>query len=135
MDEVKTYLAIVEKDKDSAFGVRFPDVPGVFSAADGPDDILPNAIEALQLWAEDMPLPAPSSHEELVARADVREALASGGYLISVPLIDNDTAVVRANVTFERGMLRAIDAAARARGVTRSAFLASAARREIEAKH
>jgi hypothetical protein len=82
-----------------------------------------------------MPLPTPSTHHDLVARSDVREALASGGYLISVPLIDNDTAVVRANVTFERGMLRAIDATARARGITRSAFLASAARREIEAKH
>jgi predicted RNase H-like HicB family nuclease len=135
MDKVKTYLALVEKDKDSAFGVRFPDIPGVFSAADNRDEIVPNAVEALQLWAEDMPLPAPSSHEDIVGLADIREALASGGYLISVPLIDNDTAVVRANVTFERGMLRAIDAAARERGITRSAFLASAARSEIEAKH
>jgi predicted RNase H-like HicB family nuclease len=135
MDKVKTYLALVEKDKDSAFGVRFPDVPGAFSAADNQDEIISNAIEALQLWAEDMPLPTPSTHHDLVARLDVREALASGGYLISVPLIDNDTAVVRANVTFERGVLRAIDAAAQERGLTRSAFLASAARREIEAKH
>ncbi len=87
------------------------------------------------LWAEDMPLPAPSLHEDIVARDDVREALASGGYLISVPFIDNDTAVVRANLTFERGMLRAIDTAAQERGLTRSAFLASAARKEIEAKH
>ncbi|TIP86280.1 MAG: CopG family transcriptional regulator, partial [Mesorhizobium sp.] len=55
--------------------------------------------------------------------------------LVSVPLIDNDSAVVRANVTFERGVLRAIDMAARERGITRSAFLSSAARKEIEAKH
>jgi predicted RNase H-like HicB family nuclease len=135
MDKVKTYLALVEKDENSAFGMRFPDIPGVFSAADNQDGIVPNAVEALQLWAEDMPLPPSSPHEDVVARADVREALAVGAYLISVPLIDNDTAVVRANVTFERGMLRAIDAAARSRGVTRSAFLASAARREIEARH
>jgi predicted RNase H-like HicB family nuclease len=135
MDKVKAYLALVEKDEESAFGIRFPDIPGVFSAADNQDEIVPNAVEALQLWAEDMPLPVPSPHEDIVARIDIREALASGGYLVSVPFIDNDTAVVRANVTFERGMLRAIDATARARGVTRSAFLASAARREIEAKH
>jgi predicted RNase H-like HicB family nuclease len=135
MDKVKAYLALVEKDEESAFGIRFPDIPGVFSAADNQDEIVPNAVEALQLWAEDMPLPVPSPHEDIVARIDIREALASGGYLVSVPFIDNDTAVVRANVTFERGMLRAIDATARARGITRSAFLASAARREIEAKH
>ncbi len=47
-------------------------------------------------------------------------------------MIEADTAVVRANVTFERGMLRAIDEAARRLGVTRSAFLASAARDKIE---
>lgn len=132
---MKTYFALVEKEDGSAFGVVFPDIPGVFSAADKQDDVMTNAIEALQLWAEDMPLPAPSSHEALLSRDDIRQALATGAYLISVPLIDNDTAIVRANVTFERGMLRAIDTAARERGITRSAFLASAARREIEAKH
>jgi predicted RNase H-like HicB family nuclease len=129
------YLALVEKDADSAFGIRFPDIPGCFSASDTAEDIVSSAVEALQLWAEDMRLPTPSSHESLVNRPDVKEALAKGAYLVSIPLIDNDTAVVRANVTFERGMLRAIDAAARERGLTRSAFLASAARREIEAKH
>lgn len=82
-----------------------------------------------------MPVPKPSSHEAIVALPDIRTALAEGGYLVSVPLIDNDSAVVRANVTFERGVLRAIDAAARERGITRSAFLSSAARKEIEAKH
>src|SRR5690606_5034899 len=77
MDKVKTYLALVEKDKDSAFGVRFPDIPGVFSAADNQDEIVANSVEALQLWAEDMPLPAPSLHEDIIARDDVRIALAS----------------------------------------------------------
>lgn len=78
-----------------------------------------NAVEALQLWAEDMPLPPPSSHADILALPDVRQALAEGGYLISVPYIDNDSAVVRANVTFERGVLRAIDTVARVRGLTR----------------
>lgn len=132
---MKSYFALVEKEDDSAFGIRFPDIPGCFSAADVPEQIVSNAVEALQLWAEDMPVPEPSSHADIIARYDIRQALAAGAYLVSVPLIDNDTAVVRANVTFERGMLRAIDLAARERGVTRSAFLASAARKEIEARH
>jgi len=42
---------------------------------------------------------------------------------------------VRENVTFERGLLRAIDEAAKDRSLTRSAFLANAARREIEGAH
>src|SRR5262249_11235388 len=65
-------------------------------------------------------------------RRDVREALSAGCYLMAVPLIENDSAVVRANVTFERGVLRAIDVEAGKRGQTRGSFLAQAARPEIE---
>lgn len=132
---MRTYLALVEKQEDSAFGVRFPDIPGCFSAADEQNDVVANAVEALQLWAEDMPMPPPSSHDQILEMEGVRSALASGSYLVAVPLIENDTAVVRANVTFERGVLRAIDKVAQERGLTRSAFLADAARKEIEAKH
>lgn len=129
---MRAYYAIVHKDADSAFGVSFPDLPSVFSAADEEDEIIDNAIEALRLWAEDMELPAPSTLEAVRARADVREALAEGAFIVRIPLIDNDTSVVRANVTFESGMLRAIDETAKKRGLTRAAFLASAARKEIE---
>nr|WP_295463317.1 type II toxin-antitoxin system HicB family antitoxin [Mesorhizobium sp.] len=131
---MKQFLAIVEKDEESAFGVSFPDIPGCFSAADEEADILANAIEALELWAEDMKVPEPSPHGAIVSHADVAEALKAGSYLISVPLIEKDTAVVRANLTFERGMLRAIDETAKSRGLTRSAFLADAARRAIGAR-
>lgn len=130
---MKHFIAIVHKDEDSAFGVSFPDLPSVFSAADGEDDLIANAIEALRLWGEDEPMPSPSSYEEVTAREDVRTELAKGAFLMRIPLIEDDARVVRANVTFEKGMLDAIDAAARERGLTRSAFLASAARKEIEA--
>ena len=132
---MKHFLALVEKQDDSAFGVSFPDIPGCSSASDDETDILPNAIEALELWAEDMDVPEPSSHGTIVARTDVGDALRSGGYLISVPLIEKDTAVVRANLTFERGMLPAIDETAKSRGLTRSAFLANAARRSIGSRN
>lgn len=130
---MRHYFALVHKDEDSAFGVQFPDVVGVFSAADTADKIVPNAIEALRLYAEDAELPEPSSHADILHRSDVRQELAKGAFLVQVPLIETDTAVVRANVSFERGLLRAIDEAAAARGLTRAAFLASAARKEIEA--
>jgi predicted RNase H-like HicB family nuclease len=129
---MRHYFALVHKEEDSAYGVQFPDVSGVFSAADTADEIVPQAIEALRLYAEDMPLPEPSSHARLLERSDVKVELSKGAFLVQVPLIENDTAVVRANVSFERGLLRAIDEAAAARGLTRAAFLAQAARREIE---
>ncbi len=50
---------------------------------------------------------------------------------MQVPYIPADTTPARVNVSIERGLLRAIDEAAKERNMTRSAFLASAARRAI----
>jgi predicted RNase H-like HicB family nuclease len=132
---VSHYIGVVHKDRSSAYGVHFPDIPGCFSAADDLDDLLPNAMEALSLYAEDTGLPAPSPIEKLRARRDVATELAAGAFLIAVPMIDNDARVVRANITMESGMLKAIDAEAKARGLTRSAFLAQAARLAIERRN
>jgi predicted RNase H-like HicB family nuclease len=126
------FIAVVNKDEGSAFGVHFPDVPGCFSAANDMDSIVPNAIEALSLYAEDTPLPAPRGIDDIREDPSVAADLASGAMLVAVPVIENDTRVVRANITLERGVLKAIDAAARRRKLTRSAFLAQAARHEIE---
>ena len=129
---MRYYIAVVHKDEASAFGLHFPDVPGCFSACDSMDDMIGNGAEALSLFAEHAALPEPRSIEQIRSDADVRVDLAEGAFLVAVPLIENDTKVQRVNVTMERGMLKAIDAAAKARNLTRSAFLAQAARREIE---
>ena len=129
---MQSYFALVHKDTESAFGVSFPDIPAVFSAADDEADIVAHAIEALRLFAEDETLPPASSLEEILGHAGVRNGLADGAFLIRIPLIEDDTRVVRANVTFEAGVLKAIDETAQRRGLTRSAFLASCARKEIE---
>lgn len=125
------YMALVHKEKNSAFGVQFPDVPGCFSAADSMDDLIANAAEALSLWAEDAELPPPRSIEKITASKDVATELAGGAFLVSVPYAENDTRVVTANISLERGMLKIIDEAAKRRKLTRSAFLAQAARNEI----
>ncbi len=44
---MKYFYAVVNKDEGSAYGVHFPDLPGCFSAADDPNDVVPNAIEAM----------------------------------------------------------------------------------------
>lgn len=130
---MKHFFALVHKDTDSAYGIQFPDIAGVYSAADDAETIVTNAIDALRLFAEDDDLPAASSHADIMARAEVREELAQGAYLISVPLIENDAEVVRVNVSFERGMLRAVDETAKSRNMTRASFLAQAAKQAIEA--
>jgi predicted RNase H-like HicB family nuclease len=125
------HIALVHKDPTSSFGVQFPDVAGCFSAADSEDDLIANAIEALSLWAEDEPMPKPRSIEQIVAVADVANELAAGAFLISVPFAANDARLVTANISMERGILKTIDAAAKRRKLTRSAFLAQAPRNEI----
>ena len=130
---MKTFSALVHKDDDSGFGVQFPDAPGCFSAADTLADVLPNAAEALSLYFEDAPVPDPSDLSSVRARA--ADDLRDGAFLIAVPLIESTSRVVRANISLDKGTLDAIDAAAAARGLTRSAFLAEAARREIEGRH
>ncbi|MGE0004576.1 MAG: type II toxin-antitoxin system HicB family antitoxin [Parvibaculaceae bacterium] len=129
---MRYYIAVVHKDEGSAFGAHFPDLPGCFSAADTLAEVVPKAAEALALYAEDMPLPEPRSLDALRKDKDVAAHLARGAMLVAVPHIENDARVERANITMEAGLLRAVDAAAKARKLTRSAFLAQAARREIE---
>jgi len=127
---MKYFYAVVHKDEDSAFGVSFPDLPGCFSAADRIEDVVPNAVEALDLWFDDQPEVEPMGIDK--ARAAAAEELADGAFLIAVPRISNDHRVTRVNVSLERGILDAIDKAAAERSLTRSAFIAQAARNEIE---
>ena len=62
---------------------------------------------------------------------DVAQAMASGAFLLAVPLIAMTGRTVKANVTLDAGLLKAIDAVARSRHITRSALIADALRREL----
>ena len=127
---MKYFYAIVHKEEDSAFGVSFPGLDGCFSAADDIGDLLPNACEALDLWFEDMPEVAPLRLDQVQAMC--ADDLARGAFIVAVPLIRNTGRLARVNLSLDTGMLDAIDKAAAERSLTRSAFLAQAARREIE---
>jgi predicted RNase H-like HicB family nuclease len=123
------YFALVHKDADSAFGIEFPDLPGCFSAADDFEAVLPNALEALDLYLEDQDAAPVSSLEAIRTRFAVE--LAAGAFLLPVPVMHRDTATERVNISLERGVLRAIDDAAALRRLSRSAFIAQAAENEI----
>jgi predicted RNase H-like HicB family nuclease len=132
------YAAIVD-GKPGAFGVVVPDLPGCTSGGESVDAALRNAVEAVTLWVEDAradgeKIPAPRSAEKLRADAEVAAALAHGGILAYVPLVLDAGRPVKANLSLDAGLLEAIDEAAARRGLTRSAFLASAAREKIESE-
>lgn len=126
------YYAVAHQDENSAWGIYLPDVPGVFSAADEEADLVANAVEALRLYAEDEALPPPRAFEALRADPDVAAELAQRAVLVRVPLVENDSRTIRLNITLDAGIVRAIDAAAAEAGMSRSAFLAEAARSAIE---
>jgi predicted RNase H-like HicB family nuclease len=80
------YIGLVHKEKGSAFGVQFPDLPGCFSAADDMEFLIGNASDALSLWAEDAKMPTPRPIEKIIADREIASELADGAFLISVPL-------------------------------------------------
>jgi len=132
------YIALVD-GKAGAYGVVVPDLPGGTSAGSTTDAALRNAVDAVRLWVEDAiddgeALPPPRSVEELRADPEIAAALAEGAVLAVVPLLLDAGRAVRANLSFDAGLLDAIDEAAKAHGLTRSSFLASAAREKIEGR-
>jgi predicted RNase H-like HicB family nuclease len=132
------YVAIVDGAPD-AYGVVVPDLPGCTSGGVTIDDALRNAVEAVMLWVEDArangeKIPKARPAEKLRDDPGVAAALADGGALAYVPLVLDAARPVKANLSLDAGLLNAIDEAAERRGLTRSAFLASAAREKIESE-
>jgi predicted RNase H-like HicB family nuclease len=132
------YVAIVD-GSPGAYGVVVPDLPGCTSAGPTIDEALRNAVEAVTLWVEDAraggeKIPKARPAEKLRRDAEVDAALAQGGALAYVPLVLDAARPVKANLSLDVGLLNAIDEAAERRGLTRSAFLASAAREKIESE-
>ena len=119
----------MNQDGDSAYGIHFPDLPGCFSASDEFEDLQRMAMEALGLYFEFGEVPEPSSIDDI--RKAVAEDLAEGAFLMAIPYVDLAGRTVRANITMDAGLLSGIDATAKQRGLTRSAFLAQAANQQI----
>ncbi|MGA8614733.1 MAG: type II toxin-antitoxin system HicB family antitoxin [Xanthobacteraceae bacterium] len=132
------YVALVD-GKAGAFGVVVPDLPGCTSGGATVDMALRNAVEAVMLWVEDAradgeKIPKPRPAEKLRQDPEVAAALAHGAILAYVPLVFDAGRPVKANLSLDAGLLNAIDEAAERHGLSRSAFLASAARQKIESE-
>lgn len=132
------YLAFLHTDGDG-YGVSFPDFPGCVSDGATPDEALARAEEALGFHVEGMeedglPIPEARPVAAILADAGLSE-WREGAELAWVPLIRDRGAPRRVNVSIDAGLLDAIDREARRRRMTRSAFLASAARAEIGGRH
>ncbi len=129
------YIAFLHEDAEPGVGISFPDFPGCVSQADTVDHAVAKAAKALSFHAGGMmedgeTLPAPRPLSEVIADPDLSD-WREGAAIAYVPLIIDRGSPKRVNVSFDPGLLAEIDAEAEARGTTRSAFLASAARKEL----
>jgi predicted RNase H-like HicB family nuclease len=129
------FVAILEHGP-AGWGVRFPDVPGCVGAGDTPEAAIAGATEALRdvvahRHAAGAPVPHPSSLRAVLESGEVE----TGETTLLIPLPDDAAGTVRTDLTLDARLLAAIDAEAARCGLTRSAFLASAAREKIEARH
>ena len=131
------YVAFIHTDDAGGFGISFPDFPGCISDGDTVEAALNRGEAALAFHVEGMaedelPLPAPRGVDAILSDPDLA-AWREGAQLAYVPLILDGGSPRRVNVSLDPGLLDAIDTEATRRGMTRSAFLSSAARAEIRA--
>jgi predicted RNase H-like HicB family nuclease len=126
---MKHYIGIIDGAKD-VWGVRIPDFPGCHGAGATPSEAVTDATFALRVFATDMidsgeALPEPRSLVDVLD--SLKDQGEPGGGAVYVPLLVDKLRSVRANISLDAGLLEQIDAEAKRRGLTRSAFLASAA--------
>lgn len=119
------YPALIDGEK-GAYGVTFPDLPGIVAMGASVDEALVNAGEALR----DYVIEAEAAGDAITAPTPMeRVTTPTGCTLVSVPFIRVSGRRVRASLTLDEGVAAFIDAEARRRNMTRTAFVEWMARR------
>lgn len=126
-------LALLHREGD-AFGIHFPDYPGVISGGESFDDAVNRGANTLGFHlrgiiddGDDIPTPRPQDVAVRAASKEINE-----GAMPALIEIDFPGRAVRINISMEEGLLSQIDRAAKSQGESRSAFLAEAARARLQ---
>ena len=119
------YPALIDGE-EGAYGVIFPDLPGIAAMGKTIDEALVNAEEALR----DYVIEAEKHDEEVVAPTAIENVdTPTGCALVSIPMIRLSGHSVRANLSLDEGVAAFIDGEAARRGMTRTAYVEWMARR------
>lgn len=122
------YPALID-GKKGAYGVTFPDLPGIVAMGNTVDEAMVNAEEALR----DCAIEAEKDGEPITPPSDLeRVRMGTGQTLVSIPLIRLSGRSVRRHMTLDEGVAAFIDGEARRRGMTRTAYIEWMARRVAE---
>lgn len=130
---MKIFYGLVHKDEESAFGITFPDAPGCFSAADEEADLLTNAQEALSLYIDGEAVPRTRTIAQLLRDPSVSAEIASGAFLLAVPLIESRRKA-RFNLMLDEELVASMDRVAKVSGVSRSEFVAIAVQSQLSSE-
>ena len=118
-----------------AYGISFPDFPGCVSGGATLDEALHRGRDTLATHIEAMldehePLPTVRDLDAVRADPRIGDDFADATIVTALDL-DLPSKSVRVNISLDEGLLARIDREARARGETRSRFLAEAARKRL----
>jgi predicted RNase H-like HicB family nuclease len=121
------YIAYLHKDRDSDFGVSFPDFPGCITAGKTLEEAHRMAAEALALHIAGMvedgqEIPAPSTLDALADDPARKDAVS---FLVHVKPEETER-TVRINITAREKQVEEIDRLANRAGLTRSAYMVQA---------
>ncbi len=127
----QNYVGILDGSGD-IWGVRLPDIDGCIGGGPTPEEAIADVTQALRdvlayVQSSGIAFPVPSS----IAAILQHEKLAKSESTVIIPVVLDAGRSVRANLTMDAGLLAAIDTAATQAGITRSAFMASAAREKL----
>ena len=119
------YPALIDGEK-GAYGVAFPDLPGIVAMGDTIDEALMNAEEALRDYAIETEMDG----DAIVRPCELDEVVVEPGQILTaVPLIRQSGRCVRIHMAINEGVAVFIDSEANRRGMTRTAYVEWMARR------
>lgn len=130
------YFALVDGEP-GAYGVAFPDLPGCTAMGGTLEDALKTGALALADYVATVEdrggkVPTARSLDELQGDPEVTDAIVEDkACLVAVLLVRATGRSVRANLSLDEGLVAAIDAAARSRGVTRSGMVSIIVRQHL----
>ena len=118
------YPALIDGES-GAYGVTFPDLPGIVAMGASMDEAMINAEEALRDYALE------AERDDAIVPPSAIESVKppSGSALVAIPLIRLSGRRVRANLTLDEGVAEFINSEARRRRMTRTAYVEWMARR------
>jgi len=129
---MSTFIGLIYKAR-SGYDIVVPDAPGCTASGDTLRGVIQAGTQALRLWAEaevsaGRSIPKPREEDDREMKAEIDDCFSMAMLWLAM----DGGRSRRINVTMEAWLLEAVDGAAEQSGLTRSAFIASAAREKLQ---